>query len=302
MKLLIRGWDQFWFAERSLFPLALFRIILCGAMFMTDLSRQFDLGNFYRDTGMVPAGSALELFGEYYRPPFAWFFWGDGGVFWAHSALVIGLLLLTLGLGGRLLNLICWILHIGFLQRNYSVAFGADVIGGVLLFLMIGTQSCGTLSLWSVIKRREKIVASDLFTCVFYRMIQIQLCLIYLYTGLEKLKGMTWWDGTALWSVLANTQMVTMDLSWLRHFPILIVLLTFSCVLFEIFFTPLIWNPQTRRSVLIAGVFFHLGIAFLMALMNFSVVMMAAYPLFLAPQEIKWLMRNIQGRLFEARA
>jgi uncharacterized protein YbbC (DUF1343 family) len=96
-----------------------------------------------------------------------------------------------------------WVIGLAFLQRNYSVAFGADVIGGLFLFYLSFTQCCERWTLKNWLNKKlggvaQAVVHSDDLSAVFYRLIQLQLCVIYMYTGFEKLKGMSWWDGTAL--------------------------------------------------------------------------------------------------------
>jgi hypothetical protein len=261
-------------------------------LFLMYVSRQFDLNTFYTNDGLLPESMARSVMPEFYRPPFTWAFWGDAYVFPAHTFLIVGLVLLSLGLGGRLLNALVWVVSIGFLQRNYALAFGADLIGNIFLFLMIGTQSCARLSVWHWLKPRAQAASCDFFTSVFYRMIQVQLCVIYMYTGFEKLKGMSWWDGTALWSVFANPQMVIVDLSFARHFPLLVVVPTFLTVLFESYFAVLIWIRKIRPGVMIFGVCFHFGIGLVMALFNFTCVMLAPYVLWMDPETVeRWTLK-----------
>lgn len=291
----IKAWDEFWFSERSLLNLAVFRVILCGTLFLMALSRQFDVEKFYTNSGMLPRSEALSVMSEFFRPPFEWFFWSDESAFMIHFFLVAGLFALTLGIGGRLLNLFCWILAIGFLHRNYSLAFGADVIGSIFLFLMIGTQSCARLSLQNYFLKRKSKVSCDLATATFYRMIQIQLCIIYTYTGFEKLKGASWWDGTSLWTVFANSQMVVADFTWTRHFPLMIVGIVFFTILFEIYFAALIWLKNLRPWLLGAGVVFHFGIGFTMALFNFAMVMLSPYVLWMDESKIQIWLDKITG-------
>jgi hypothetical protein len=205
-----------------------------------------------------------------------------------HGLLVVGLFFLACGIGGRFLALLVWVLHIGFLQRNFSIAFGADLVGGIFLLYLAMTQSCARLSLWRL-KKPKNPVAPDVLTNVFYRMIQVQLCMIYAYTGFEKLKGMSWWDGTALWTVMANPQMVIADFSWLRFVPLVVVGVTFATVIFEIYFPVLVWVPKTRKIVLVSGILFHTGIGLMMALHSFALIMMAPYVLFLNPESLSRL-------------
>ena len=286
MKKIWQLWDEFWFAPKPLLNLAFFRILLCLTLFFMYLRRQFDLENFYTDSGLVPTNAAYDIMPDFYHPAFTWFFWSGDGVFWAHLALLIGLAGLVFGLGGRAVTALVWILDIGFLQRNYSLAFGADLIGAIFLLLLIGTQSCAELSVWNLWRKKATRPVSDFITPVFFRMIQVQVCVIYAYSGFEKLKGNSWWDGTALWTVFANGQMVIADLTWLRHFPWIIVALTFSTILFEIYFPILVWVRRLRPYLLVLGLFFHLGIGVSMALMNFTLIMVSPYLLF---AEETWL-------------
>src|SRR6185369_12728 len=38
------------------------------------------------------------------------------------------------------------------------------------------------------------------------RLIQVHLCVLYLFAGLSKLQGQAWWDGTAIWNAVANLE------------------------------------------------------------------------------------------------
>lgn len=277
-----QGWDQFWFGSRDLKLLAIFRIILCGAMTLMALERQRDWQLFFSEQGIVPKDLALSIFPDFIRPYFVMTFWSDIWIPWVHALLIFSLLLLTLGMGGRLLTLLAWFLHMAFLQRNYSIAFGADVIGGIFLLYMAGTQACAEYSLWTkIFPKKHRPIRSDLLTNLFYQLILVQLCVIYAYTGFEKLKGASWWDGTALWSVLINSQMVIANMEWLRYFPWAVVFFTFVTILFEIYFPVLVWVKKLKVPLLLIGISFHMGIGVLMGLWGFALVMLAPYVMFL---------------------
>ncbi len=277
-----KAWDRFWFAPQNLLGLAFMRIMLCATLLYMSITRFWNL-EFYTDSSWIPRSLALNVMPELGRPLFLWTFWPDSMNLMMNVVLVVLLTLLTVGIGGRWLMWAAWIINAGFLQRNYAVNFGADVIGALFLFYMAFTQSCERLSVLNLFRKKLGFVQSDILSSVMIRMMQVQISVIYAYTGWEKLKGGSWWDGTALWSVLANPQMTTADFSFLRYFPWVIPAIGYVTILFEIYFPAAVAWPKTRYWVLLMGVGFHMGIGVFMGLMPFATVMMSTYFLFISP-------------------
>jgi hypothetical protein len=296
----LKAWDQFWFASVDKTNLALFRLLFAGVLFLVYLSRQWDVSLYYTDQGILPRDLSLKILSEAFRPSFSFFIWPESVsiITAVHAIFVLSLLLVCLGLFSRFFAWVAWFLHLGFLFRNYGVAFGVDQITSIWLFYLAWTASDQELSLRNWIKSRgqtfwsrstvpSSLAWSDLMTTLGYRFLQIHLCVIYFYSGLEKLKGPTWWDGTALWSVFANSQMVIADMTWMKSLPLLIVFISFSTVLFEIYFPALVWFKKWRPFALALGAFFHMGIALTMALWAFALVMLSPYFLFLEKNFLK---------------
>lgn len=282
----VKAWDRFWFAPMDLLGLGAMRVVLCSVMAVMYGLRLWNL-DYYTDQSWIPRSKALLIFPEMIRPAFAWFFWPDSLNLPIHLVLVLLLVLLTVGIGGRWIMWLAWILDMGFIQRDFAVNFGADVVCSLFLFYMLFTQSCERLSVVNLIRPKKTFKKSDFVTSALIRMMQIQLAVIYAYTGFEKLKGGTWWDGTALWNVMANPQMVAFDMSFLRHVPLLIVAVSFSTMIFEIYFPAAMLNAKVRPWWFLLGLGFHMGIAVLMGLMPFSLAMLSAYFLFMNPLEMK---------------
>lgn len=300
-------WSDFWFSPVPLLNLAVFRILLTGTLLSLYIARQFDLNLFYSDQGILPKKIAFAVMPEFYRPPWMLAFWPDSLLSTMHLLLLLGLLCLFLGIGNRFLSTLTGLgtvyLNEAFLQRNMSVMFGADQIGGIFLLYLAGSNHSEFLSLRSYLQKQDakfSELSSDLWTPMFYRLIQVHLCLIYMYTGFEKLKGASWWDGTALWSVFANPQFVITDMTWTRHVPIFIALISFSTILFEIYFPVLVWSQKTKKLMLSMGVLFHTGIAVLMALYSFALVMMSPYFLFISQDSLKSFINRLRMRFFRS--
>ncbi|WP_374080392.1 HTTM domain-containing protein [Bdellovibrio bacteriovorus] len=288
-------WDRFWFAPQDLLGLAFMRVLLCGTMVYMYVVRLMNM-SYYGENSWIPRSMALEALPELYRPLFLWCIWPDSLNLVMHVLLVVLLVLLTLGIGGRWLMWMAWVINMGFIQRNYSVNFGADIIATLFLFYMSFTQSCERLSVLNLLRKKTAFQFSDTLSSVMIRMMQVQICVIYAYTGWEKLKGGSWWDGTALWSVMANPQMTTMDFSFLRSVPWSIPVLAYTTIIFEVYFPAMVAWPKTRNLWLLAGFFFHAGIGVFMGLGPFATTMVSTYFLFLNPLVLEQVVSRISTR------
>lgn len=272
-------WNQFWFQADGRKQLAFMRIILCFGFLQLYIPRLWQL-HYFSDSSIVPREQALNIFMEYYRPTFSFYLWPDS---WAlmMTILMLGLiLLLMLGVGGRFLGLLLWFIDVAFQHRNISICFGADYIGSLLLLYLALSNNQDHLTIRRKIKPHSLI--SQQLSSIMYRMLQIQISVIYAYTGFEKLKGATWWDGTALWNVLANYQITIVSFEWLRYIPLFIVFISLLTIVFEIYFPLAMLIPRLRYPWLVMGFLFHFGIALMLGLTTFSTVMISTYSLFLS--------------------
>ncbi len=272
--------QDFLFSEEPRSQLGLFRIVLCATLFYLACWRQLNIDQLGAGS-LIPREMALTIFPDFYRPLIQWFFWPDAYVGLVHLGLIVLLALATLGYSNRFFLMLTWVIHQGVLNRNYAINFGADSIGGLFLFYLAFTNACEFYTL----KNKVKPITDDL-SSVIYRLLQFQICIIYAYSGFEKLKGSTWWDGTALWTVFANPQFSEYDLKFLSHFPWFFAVATFVTIIFEVYFSAAMVSPHLRKYGLWAGLFFHLGIGILLGLMPFSLVMLSVYFLFMKNEDI----------------
>lgn len=291
----LKSLQKFLFSGEPRPQLGLFRILLCGSLFYIACWRQLNIDQL-QDGALIPRDMALSVIPDFYRPAVQWFFWPDAYVSCVHIGLIILLALATLGYSNRFFLLLTWVIHQGVLNRNYAINFGADSIGGLFLFYLAFTNACEYYTLKNV--KTSKVGAikpkSDDLSSMVYRLIQIQLCVIYIYTGFEKLKGNSWWDGTALWTVFANPQFSEFDLKFMSHFPWFFPIGTFLTVIFEVYFVAMVWHPTLRKYGLGAGVAFHLAIGVLLGLMPFSLIMLSTYILFLRQEEVAALTTGLR--------
>lgn len=301
MKSWLLKFDHFFFAPIDLRKLALVRIVLGVMIFWLALDRQGSVALFFGEQGLVTKSQALDLMLSGQRPFLEFFFWPDAWVSSVHGLYLLLSFFLVVGFGNRLVWGLLWILHMGFIFRNYAVIFGADLIAGLFLFYLMWTRSHVYYSVNALLFRKKDrtFLSADLLSPCFARLLQIQLMVIYFYTGIEKLKGASWWDGTALWTVFANPQMTLIDLSWTASVWPILVMMTFTTVVFEIFWPVLVWSKKWNPFILGFGVLFHFGIGLLMWLFPFSFVILSVYVLFL--REDLW-QKCLKMRIFNPSA
>lgn len=280
------GWEHFFFAPQTSLQVGVFRFVFALNALVMYSVRFRNWRFYYTDAGFLPARDVFEILPEFYRPQIAWFPQTPTLALAMNIGLLLCLLLLLVGLVPRVAAFIGFFLHVALIQRNYAVSYGADFITTFMFFSLIFIDSSRRFSLASWWRTRRGVVltndagtVSQLLSSAFTRVMQIQLCLIYMYTGLEKMKGASWWDGSAIWAVIGNQQIMFIDASWTRNIPLLLAAMTFTTLLFEIYFAPLVWIPALRKWVLLIGCMMHIGIALSVGLFYFSFGMMCMYVL-----------------------
>lgn len=269
-----RLWNEFWFCSVDLRKVSLFRQLFGAAVLMEFAIRWFYFDTFYTENGIANLEQSQHIFGGRF---FAFYFWFPQSQVLAHGmygVLMLSLLLLTLGVKPRLFAFIAFIFHIIFLQRNYMIAYGADKVTSCwLLYLTLCASN-------AKVKSPEPLWSTDLFVGIGVRLIQVHLVIIYFYSGLEKLRGLAWWSGTALWAILTHQDFVFFDFTFLAYVPIFVVLGSYFGVLYELFFPVAVLFPRIKSYWLAAGLFFHATIGVLMNLPFFSFLMVLPYLLF----------------------
>jgi len=176
----------------------------------------------------------------------------------------------------RIANVLVWFLTIAFINRNPNIKNFGDSLLSVSLFLMMLSPSGRALSVDAWLRRRklarlvqaEAVLQPATTPAWPVRLIQIQLCMIYLSTGLAKLSANplfghewgTWWKGTSIWYVMNDCTRVRRAFAeYPAPFWITLVA-TYASVWFETLFPLLVLCRWTRRWTLWVGVLFHIGI------------------------------------------
>jgi hypothetical protein len=281
------GWNRFWFEADGAAQMRVFRVAFGLLLFGAYLIRTLDLEFYYSEGGLLNSALLPDVFPTAFRPSLFLIFPGNGFLWTANTIFLVSLLTLAFGVYPRISAVIASIIHISFLHRNMGVHFGADTMATYFLLYLC----------FADYRERYKDAVAVLGSAAF-RLCQIQLCVIYAYSGLQKLRGVLWWRGEGVWSVLANSQMARWDFSWMAHFPLTLTAMSYLSLFWEIYFPLLIWVKPLRYPLLVFGVLFHLGIAVSISIPFFGLIMIVFYLLFLDAAHAKGLERGLKKYLF----
>ena len=283
-------WNRFWFTAEDPATLGLIRILAGAMLFYTHLVWTLGLDQFFFPSGALDP----EFIRDYHASPWAWshFNWIDSPLaLWIiHVASLVVFLMLTVGMFSRVTSVLAFLITVSYAHRVPVALFGLDQINALLaMYLMIGP--CGDVYSFDCWRTRRRIHASNqsyapsgsVSANISVRLIQVHMCIIYLFAGAGKLLGQSWWDGTAMWGALANLEYQTLDMTWLCRWPIIVNLLTHVVVVWELSYCVLIWPRILRPIVLLLALPLHLGIAICMGMVTFGLVMLIGNLAFVSP-------------------
>ena len=280
---------EFWFGEADIAPVAIFRILFGVQLFNWFWQLFPNLTAFFTDEGILPRHtealadgdrlSLLNLSGDW------WFV----AVIWLVSCLVA--LALTLGWHTRVMSLLAFVLVSSFSWRDPLILDGSDLVFR-LVPLWLAFTPAGER--WSI-DARARNAPTQRGWALPIRILELQIAWIYLATGLEKLGGIDWINGTAAYYALQLEH--TFARSWAHAFavdPMMSHLISWYTIAVELSFLPLAMFPseRTRLVATLSAAAMQLGILVLMNVGNFPLVMLATGVLFVPPDWIHRIMRD----------
>lgn len=291
------GWNRFWFSPTDPATLGLIRIFAGVMLLYTHLVWSLDLKGFFGGQGWLTPETLNKLPGH---SPFQWsyFYWiHSPALLWtAHIAALVVFALLTIGLWSRTMSVLAFLATVSYANRASLAQFGLDDTNCMLaLYLMVGP--CGaaySVDRW--LKRRKAggqlPVEPRIGANIAIRLLQLHLCVIYLFAGIGKIQGPLWWNGEAVMMAAANLEYQSIDATWLVRYPYVVFALTQLTVFWEMFYCALVWPRLTRPIVIAIGVGMHLSIGIFLGMWTFGLAMIIANLSFVSP----WVVRRIIDR------
>jgi hypothetical protein len=300
------GWDRFWFTPSDVAPVAAIRICTGLLLFYVYAAAAPDVAAWLGPEAWVDAATVARLRAGAQAgtgTPDRW--WGHSIWFYATSpwmlavtylAFLVSIACFTVGLYTRAATVAVALGHLSFVHRAYLGWSGMDTVLAMLVLYLCVAPSGAAFSLDRRL-RGQRLAQHAWAATLAVRLIQVHMCVIYLFAGLGKLQGSRWWDGTAVWATLAFHEFAPVDITWLGYvgdaFCLLLsnvgVLLTLAL---EIGFVFLIWNPATRSAMLTLAVVMHAGIGLLMGMGAFGAAMLTGCLAFVDASRVRAVAGN----------
>lgn len=285
------AWNRFWFTSADPTALCLIRVLAGLMLFYTHVIWTLDLEAFFGEHSWL----SPEVLTSANPDGYAWsvLLWcRNSATLWTVHVLALATFaLLTLGLWTRTVAVLSFVFVVSYAHRAPAALYGLDQINTLLsLYLMVGPSgSRFSVDAWRARRSGRTGQTPSVTANLAIRLMQCHLCLIYLFAGLSKLQGATWWNGFAFWGGIANQEYQTLDLTWLADWPLVINALTHLTVAWEISYCVLIWNRWTRPLMLAGAIALHLGIAVALGMPTFGFAMLIANAAFLSPEFLRAL-------------
>lgn len=290
---LVTTWDRFWFNAVDPATLSLIRVLAGMMLLYTHAVWTLHLEDFFTADGWLMPDAVHAFHRGMYTWSYFWWLDTPAKLWTAHVAALVVFALLTVGLFSRVMAPLAAIATISYIQRVPGALFGLDQINALLaMYLCVGP--CGARYSLDAWRKRGRAggpaqVEPSVTANIAIRLIQLHMCIIYLFAGLSKLMGPTWWDGSAMWFALGNYEYQSLDMTWMSDWPRTISVLSHVTIVWETFYCVMIWSRRWGPLWLLLAIPLHMGIAICLGMMTFGLVMLIGNLAFVSP----WLVRRI---------
>lgn len=288
-------WQNFWFKPESPLTMCVFRIVF-GLVFLTQITTQYwiDFSVFFGAHPVIPYEDYTAFWWkkDIHINMFEFIPIGDA---WHIGLLVITAifaLAMILGFYTRLSTFFCWLLYCSICHQYPYLCNAGDNMQRVALFLLCFTRAGDGLSIDSYLKNRK----NDWRKAVFdpapvapwaQRMLQVQMALAYISTGLLKINSPVWFYGNGCYLATRLSDFAKLPVPVIFEHRIPLYILNWFTILIEFAAGTLIWIKEIKYWIILLGVILHLGIDWALNIPVFEFAFMSMYILFIEPEDMK---------------
>lgn len=289
-----RAWQQFFHAPEPVATLCVFRILFGLILIVNGFTLLPFARDFFGPVGILgikgmarsyplPRLSLFNLFPPTEQTAVAMV------VAWIAASAA-----LTVGLYTAVSAPLAWLCLVSLHHRNPAIFNSGDTVQRLLLLLLCFAPSGAALSLDAWLAGKDPIRAMRDVTYDPWpvRLMQIQLCLVYLRSVYWKLRGEPWRKGTAVAYVLQAMSFRRYAAPRLVLIPAVYRTLTWGTMVVETYIPLAVWISDLRYSAIVAGWLRHLTPDMFLNVHLFGPTMCAGLVLFVPATNLAALARG----------
>jgi hypothetical protein len=286
IKVLKDLWNQFFFKEINPEIYGIFRIVFGILILFNFIFELNNLNDFYGPNAIISLESVK---GQFQYPHFNLFNLlapTETSLYIITTIYGIGVIGFLLGFFSNFSALLAFMGMMSFHHRNIWLLSSCDLLMRLLLLILIFAPIGEALSVDNIIRRIRGKISKEKVSYWSMRLIQIHIAVLYVSTVIAKIKGDTWFDGTALYYASRLEDMLRFPTPFILDNIWSIKILTWGTLILEFALGTFIWFKEFRYPLLIIGVIFHLGIEYMMTIPFFEILMIVSLISFVYPEDV----------------
>ncbi|MEW4560931.1 hypothetical protein AB1K70_00285 [Bremerella sp. JC770] len=279
------GWNRFWFQKDSPQTVSCLRIVAGVVALLYALTFTAELAVWFADGGVLPVDRTYRLTGAS-DPSARVFYWSifylaqtSLQLYILHAIGLVSILLFAIGFQTRFTSIIATVFVLSYAQR-------APMLMGVLepllcpVMLYLCLAPCGayfSVDAWLKGRQGDTQEIPVSFTAhLATRLIQVHVVAVYWMMAFAMLGNPVWWNGEAMWWLMAQPDNRLVDLTFLgatEGSRLIVFAWTHLVVFFQLAFGLLIWFRIWRPLLASLAVIHWTGLALVTGHWEFAILM-----------------------------
>ena len=258
--------DRIWLARRGVY----LTIFIYFLMFLPRLKYFFGPESLRYGNGQVPdwfGWLVRLLFTEQFQAYYLWFI---GGLF---VTIVLGSLQPLV----RVMSILVYFFAENLFNKGEYITNGSATATSLLLIYFVFMSENKQPIFNQIFSYPNNLITNTAFL-----MAQLQICILYLVAGMSKLMGDEWLAGEAFYYTLNFAFFSQQALvNQLFKSDLALYFSNYLALGYQLTFAVLIWIKPVKKWLLFVGAGMHVGIIVLNGLVDFGLIMLASYLLFI---------------------
>ena len=255
----------------KLFRRALMLFLLCNTLFLLPFSETLYGSNSYFIPFDASNNILLRVLSLLEKPWFA-SHWQ-----WFVAAQIISILACLLLPYKRISTILVYFFTACLYHKTIPIQNAGFNLLVMVLFILIFMDEKATET-----KHPKWRIINTTVTNFAFWAARLQVIIMYVVASIYKLYGETWLNGTAFYYVLyTDTYSHPLFRNWFIGNSLVIHGISWFALGLQLLFPVLVWFKQTKPLMLIMGVLFHLLIIFINGIIDFGIIMLIMYLLFI---------------------